>query len=106
MRCQRLRASGVGSRPRPSGEPSMAPATGTVSLSGMARAVWGELALLGTESRAGTGLPAVDLARLEDAGSRCLDWLERRAAATQSAIDHQQQSVFGSAMGTGQRASQ
>jgi hypothetical protein len=47
-----------------------------VSLSGMARALRRQLALLGTESRSGIGLFAVDLAGLEDAGAGCLDWLE------------------------------
>src|SRR5437667_2013434 len=41
------------------GKPALARAGGTLSLPGMPRAVRGELALLGAESRAGTGLPAV-----------------------------------------------
>ena len=47
------------------------------------------LRLLGPESPAGTGLPAVDLARLEDAGTGCLDRLERGATAAQSPVDRQ-----------------
>src|SRR2546421_12789960 len=54
----------------------------TLSLSGMLRALRRQLALLGAESRSGTGLPALDIARLEDAGAGRLDRLERRAAAT------------------------
>jgi hypothetical protein len=34
-----------------------------------------QLALLGAESRSGTGMSALDLAGLEDAGARRLDWM-------------------------------
>ena len=68
-RRQRMRASGTGSGGRPSREPPVARADGTVSLSGMPRAVRRAPALLGAESRPGVGLSALDLARLEDAGA-------------------------------------
>ena len=42
----------------------------------MARALWGEPALLGTESRLGTRLSGVDLARLEDEAAGRVDRLE------------------------------
>jgi hypothetical protein len=42
----------------------------------MARALLGELALLGTPSQSGIGLFAVDLAGLEDAVAGYLDRLE------------------------------
>ena len=61
----------------------------TLSLFGMPRAVRGELALLGAESRSGTGLPPVDLARLEDEAPRRLDRVERRATTTPVARDRQ-----------------
>ena len=86
MRRQRVRAAGAGVGGRPSGEPPVARADGTVSLSRMPRAVRREPALLGAESRSGVGLSALDLAGLEDAGSGRLDRLERRAAATQPAV--------------------
>ena len=82
MRRQRVRASGTGSGGRQSGEPPVARADGTVSLSRMSRAVRREPALLGAESRSGVGLSALDLAGLEDAGSGRVDRLERRAAAS------------------------
>ena len=82
MRRQRLRASGTGPGGRPSREPPVARADGTVSLSRMPRAVRREPALLGTESGSGVGLSALDLARLEDAGAGRVDRLERRAAAS------------------------
>ena len=58
------------------GEPPVARAGGTLSLPRMSRAVRRPLALLGAESRSGTGLFALDLAGLEDAGARRLDWME------------------------------
>ena len=67
---------------RPSREPPVARAGGTVSLSGMPRAVRRAPALLGAQSRAGVGLSALDIAGLEDAGSGRVDRLERRAAAS------------------------
>ena len=48
----------------------------TLSLSRVPRAVRREPALLGAESRSGTGLPALDIAGLEDANPRRLDWVE------------------------------
>ena len=44
---------------------------------------------LGPESRSGTGLPAVDLAGLEDEAPRRLDRVERRATTTPLARDRQ-----------------
>jgi hypothetical protein len=41
----------------------------------------------------------VDIAGLEDAGARHLDWMERRAAAAQPAMDRQQWKVSGVAEG-------
>ena len=69
MRRQRVRASGVGLGGRASGEPPVARAGGTVSLSRMSRAVRRAPALLGAASGAGVGLSALDLAGLEDAGA-------------------------------------
>src|SRR5437867_2429726 len=77
MRFERVRATGVDPGGRQSGEPVVARAGGTLSLSRMPRAVRRESALLGAESRAGTGLSALVLARLEDAAERRLDRLER-----------------------------
>src|ERR1035441_5111712 len=57
--------------------------------SGVPRAVRGEPALLGAESRAGTGLPVVDIARLENAATGRVDRVERGGAATQLATDRQ-----------------
>src|ERR1035437_3032853 len=72
----------------------------------MPRAVRRELALLGAQSRSGTRLPAVDLARVEDAGARRVDWVERRAAQTQPASDRQQRTVSDPAVGASERAGQ
>src|SRR5438309_3326535 len=94
-----MRTTGVGSGGRPGRESIVARAHGTSSLPGMPRAVRRELALLGAESRSGTGLSALDIARLEDANPRRLDWVERRAAATQPAMDRQQRTVSDSAVG-------
>ena len=99
-----MRAAGVGLGGRPGGEPVVAGADGTLSLPGMPRAVRCEHALLGAESRAGTRLSALDIARLEDAGPRRLDRLERRAAEAQPAMDRQQWTVPDSAVGPRQRA--
>src|SRR5450755_2018220 len=84
-----MRTAGVGPSGRQSGEPLVARAHGTLSLSGVPRAVRGEPALLGAESRAGTGLPVVDIARLENAASGRVDRVERGGAATQLATDRQ-----------------
>ncbi len=70
----------------------------------MPRALRRPLTLLGAESRAGTGLPALDLARLEDEAPRCLDRVERRAATTQPAVDRQQRAVSDPALGASPRA--
>jgi hypothetical protein len=70
--CEPLEFSGG----RSGREPVVARARGTLSLPGMPGAVRGELALLGAESPAGTRLPAVDIARLEDEAPGCLDRLE------------------------------
>ena len=101
-----MRTAGVGPGGRRSGEPVVARAHGTLSLPGMPRAVRRELALLGAESRSGTRLSALDIARLEDANPRRLDWVERRAAETQPAMDRQQRTVSDPAVGARQRAGQ
>src|SRR5579864_3475780 len=101
-----MRTAGVGFGGRRSGEPVVARAHGTLPLSGMPGAVRRELALLGTESRSGTRLSALDIASLEDANPRRLDWVERRAAETQPAMDRQQRTVSDPTMGAGQRAGQ
>src|SRR5450755_3794790 len=99
-----MRTAGVGPGGRQSGEPLVARARGTLSLSGVPRAVRGEPALLGAEPRAGTGLPVVDIARLENAAAGRVDRVERGGAATQLATDRQQWAVFDSAVGARQRA--
>src|SRR5260370_52399 len=66
----------------------------------VARAVRREPELLGPRPARRTGLPAVDIACLEDAGSGCLGRLERRTAATQPAIHRQQRPISDPAMGT------
>ena len=76
MRRQRVRASGAGGGGRPGGEPPVARADGTVSLSRMSRAVRRESALLGAESGSGVGLSALDFSGLEDGGSGRLDRME------------------------------
>src|SRR5665811_128547 len=101
-----MRTAGVGPGRRLGRQPVVARAHGTSSLPGMPRAVRRELALLGAQSRSGTRLPAVDLARLEDAGARRVDWVERRAAQTQPASDRQQRTVSDPAVGASQRAGQ
>ena len=85
-----MRTAGVGSGGRPSGEPAVARARGTLSLSGVPRALRRELALLGAESRSGTGLPAVDIASLEDAGAHAwIAWSdERRQCNLQWIVNH------------------
>src|SRR5215471_11697630 len=101
-----MRAAGVGLGGRGKREPPVARATGTLSLLGLACAVWGQPALLGAESRSRTRVSALDIAGLEDAGARHLDWMERRAAAVQPAMDRQQWEVSGLALGKGQGAGQ
>src|SRR6266851_7907625 len=98
-RGERVRAAGIGAGGRPSGEPALARAGGTLSLSGVPGALRRPLALLGAESRPGTRLPALDLTGLEDAVPRRLDRLERRAATTQLALDRQSWAVSDSALG-------
>ena len=75
---ERLAAQAVGTGPggRKKRKPSMARAGRAISLFGMQRAVRRPAALLGAESPAGTGLSALDLPGLEDAGPRRMDWLE------------------------------
>src|SRR3989449_6687842 len=108
-RGERVRAAGIGAGGRPSGEPALARAGGTLSLSGVPGALRRPLALLGAESRSGTRLPALDLARLEDEAPRRLDRVERGAATTQLALDRQPRAVSDSALGaregTGQQDS-
>src|ERR1017187_8265638 len=58
------------------GKPSVAPGDGTESLSRVPRTVRREPALLGTKSAPRTGLSALDIACLEDAGKGCLGRLE------------------------------
>src|SRR5215472_767862 len=72
----RLRAAGTDAGARPSREPLLAPAVGTAPLSWLSHSLRRQPALLGAPSGSGTGLPAVDVAGLEDAGARCLDWME------------------------------
>src|ERR1019366_10785481 len=69
-------AAGVGPGGRRSREPPVAREGRTLSLSRVPRAVRREPALLGALSRSGTGLSALELAGLEDAGPGCLDRLE------------------------------
>src|SRR3989449_3905405 len=106
---ERVRAAGIGAGGRPSGEPALARAGGTLSLSGVPGALRRPLALPGAESRLGTGLPALDLARLEDEAPRRLDRVERGAATTQLAVDRQPRAVpdstLGAREGTGQQDS-
>ena len=66
----------VGPGKRPTGEPVVAPADGTLSLLRLPGAVRCALALLGAEPPAGTRLSAVDLARLEDEAAGRVDRLE------------------------------
>ncbi len=73
-----MRTVGIGVGGRRSGEPEVARARGELSLSGVACAVRRELALLGAEPRSGTGVSALDIAGLENARARCLDWMEQR----------------------------
>src|SRR5271165_6732427 len=101
-----MRTAGVGLGGRRSGEPAVARARGKLSLFGMLRAVRREPALLGAEPRSGISLSALDIAGVEDAGARCLDWMERRAAKTQPAVDRQQRAVSDPAVGAGQGAGQ
>jgi hypothetical protein len=103
---ERVRASGVDPGGRQIGEPAVARADGTSSLSRMPRPVRRKLTLLGAEWQPGTGLSALDVTRLEDAGPRRLDRVERSAAATQSAIDRQQWPIPHPAMGASHRTGQ
>jgi len=62
---------------------------GTLSLSGMARPLRSELALLGTESGSRIGLFALDLAGLEDAGAGCLVGVTSSGSGTSKLIVNQ-----------------
>src|ERR1035438_2489028 len=106
MHRQRVRASGTGLGGRPSRKPPVARAGGTVSLSGMSRAVRGKPALLGAQSREGIGMSTLDVTSLEDASAGLVDRLERRAARAQPPVDRQQWTFSNFALGAGQRTGQ
>src|SRR6184192_960377 len=99
----RMRTARAGSGGRPCGKPIVVGVCGTLSLFGQPGALRFEPALLGTESPTGTGLLAVDLARLEDETARPLDWLERSAKAAPSTMDCEQRQIPDSALGPRQR---
>src|SRR5215469_11999481 len=103
---QRMRTAGVGVGGRGRGEPAVAGAHGAVSLPGMLRAVRRTLAVLGAQSAAGTRLPVVDFARLEDEATGHLDWLERPATDSQLTVRREQRKIPDFALGTRQRVSE
>src|SRR5438876_638262 len=79
-----MRTARAGSGGRPRRKPLVAGVCGTLPLFGQSGALRFEPALLGTESPTGTGLLAVDLARLEDETARPLDWLGRSSKTSTS----------------------
>src|SRR5207247_4040909 len=98
-----MRTARAGSGGRPCRKPLVAGVCGTLSLFGQSGALRFEPALLGTESPTGTGLIAVDLARLEDETARPLDWLERSAKAAPYTMDCEKRQIPDYALGPRKR---